>query len=79
MLKKSYLPSETNMWKFIEAIMDIKSWLFFLLALTINFPNGVFINFQGIIIQDMGFTGLKTTLMTMPSGAVQLISCVGAR
>jgi MFS transporter, ACS family, allantoate permease len=34
--------------------------------------------FQGIIILSLGYTGLQTTLMTMPSGACQLIGCVGA-
>jgi hypothetical protein len=37
------------------------------------------LQFQGIIILSLGYTGLQTTLMTMPSGAVQLITCVGAR
>lgn len=31
--------------------------------------------FQGLIIKGMGFTTLKTTLIQMPSGAVQLIVC----
>jgi len=72
---------ENKHWKkaqFIEAMTDIKSWLFLFLALLINAPNAVFINFQGIIILSLGYSGLQTTLMTMPSGAVQLVACVGA-
>ncbi|RDW69887.1 hypothetical protein BP5796_08284 [Coleophoma crateriformis] len=34
--------------------------------------------FQGIIILSLGYTGLQTTLMTMPSGAVQIIGCTAA-
>lgn len=77
--------------QFMEAMMDLKTWLLFLFAVASNSPNGgltsvctvlrVSINrltglqFQGLIIKGMGFSTLKTTLIQMPSGGVQLIIC----
>lgn len=37
-----------------------------------------FSKFQSLIIKGMGFSTLQTTLIQMPSGAVQLIACICA-
>lgn len=34
----------TNTLQLIEAITDIKTWLFFLFSTSLNIPNGIFIN-----------------------------------
>ncbi|KAH7024790.1 allantoate permease [Microdochium trichocladiopsis] len=66
-------------WKqFGEAMMDLKTWLLFVFAVSSNTPNGGLTVFQGLIIQGMGFSKLQTTLIQMPSGAVQLVACVTA-
>ncbi|KAL3476051.1 major facilitator superfamily transporter [Aspergillus californicus] len=63
-------------WKqFVEAMVDLKTWLLFLYAVTSNSPNGGLTSFQGLIIRGMGFSTLRTTLIQMPSGAVQLVIC----
>ncbi|KAK6072788.1 major facilitator superfamily transporter [Seiridium cupressi] len=61
--------------QFVEAMLDPKTWLLFLFAVTSNSPNGGLTTFQGLIIKGMGFSTLQTTLIQMPSGAVQLVAC----
>ncbi|KAL5618058.1 hypothetical protein FOVSG1_000280 [Fusarium oxysporum f. sp. vasinfectum] len=65
-----------KMAQFWEAMLDMKTWLLFLFALTSNSPNGGLSAFQGLIIKGAGFSTLDTTLYQMPSGAVQLVACV---
>ncbi|KAH6670419.1 major facilitator superfamily transporter [Halenospora varia] len=64
--------------QFIEALLDPKTWLLFIFAVTSNAPNGGLTTFQGLIIKGMGFSTLRTTLIQMPSGAVQFVACVSA-
>ncbi|KAH8714652.1 major facilitator superfamily transporter [Ilyonectria robusta] len=64
-----------KMKQFMEAMLDLKTWLLFLFAVTSNSPNGGLSAFQGLIIKGAGFSTLQTTLHQMPSGAVQLIVC----
>lgn len=64
--------------QFIEAMLDLKTWLLFIFAVASNSPNGGLTTFQGLIIKGMGFSVLRTTLIQMPSGAVQLVVCVAA-
>lgn len=64
--------------QFVEAMLDPKTWLLFIFAVASNSPNGGLTTFQGLIIKGMGFSTLRTTLIQMPSGAVQLVVCVTA-
>ncbi|GME29145.1 hypothetical protein GTA08_BOTSDO06040 [Neofusicoccum parvum] len=64
--------------QFKEAILDIKTWLLFIFAVTSNSPNGGLTTFQGLIIKGMGFSAMQTTLIQMPSGGVQAVVCVFA-
>ncbi|KAI9741647.1 MAG: hypothetical protein M1834_000031 [Cirrosporium novae-zelandiae] len=64
--------------QFMEAIMDIKTWLLFTFAVSSNSPNGGLTTFQGLIIKGMGFSTLETTLIQMPSGGIQFVVCVTA-
>ncbi|KAK6197024.1 hypothetical protein LQW54_010940 [Pestalotiopsis sp. IQ-011] len=62
-----------------EAFLDVKMYLFFLLGLVCNVPNGGISNFGTLIIQGFGFSTLVTTLMQVPYGiiiAVSILSCV---
>ncbi|KAJ4368343.1 hypothetical protein N0V83_006699 [Neocucurbitaria cava] len=58
--------------QFIEALTDLKTWLLFIFAVASNAPNGGLTTFQGLIIKGMGFSTLRTTLIQMPSGGVQM-------
>jgi len=66
---------ETKTWKryqFIEALTDIKTWMFFLFATFFDLQNGVSIQF-GLIIKSYGFSTLQTTLLNIPSGIALII------
>lgn len=53
----------------VELATDIKFWLMFFFAFTCMFANAPISTFQPLIIKDLGYSGLKSLLMTMPSGA----------
>ncbi|PYH36335.1 MFS allantoate transporter [Aspergillus neoniger CBS 115656] len=53
----------------LEALLDWKVWVFLLLGLSGNIPNGGISNFGTLIIQGFGFSTLVTTLMQIPYGA----------
>ncbi|KAB8532561.1 hypothetical protein FH972_025506 [Carpinus fangiana] len=62
-----------------EAFFDYKLYLFFLLGLVGNTPNGGISNFGTIIIKGFGFSTLVTTLLQIPYGfliAVSILTCV---
>ncbi|KXT05015.1 hypothetical protein AC578_10337 [Pseudocercospora eumusae] len=62
-----------------EAFLDPKLYLFFLLGMVCNIPNGGISNFGTIIIKGFGFSTLVTTLMQIPYGfiiAVSILVCV---
>lgn len=63
--------------QFIEAVTDIKTWMFFLFALANNIPNGGITNFGSILLnEDLGYSPSKSLLMQMPTGAVEIVGCI---
>ncbi|KAE8147384.1 putative MFS allantoate transporter [Aspergillus avenaceus] len=52
-----------------EAFLDWKVWVFLLLGLSGNIPNGGISNFGTLILKGFGFSTLITTLMQIPYGA----------
>ncbi|KAI9806903.1 MAG: hypothetical protein M1833_002561 [Piccolia ochrophora] len=62
-----------------EAFLDYKLYIFFLLGVVVNCPNGGISNFGTIIIKGFGFSTLVTTLMQVPYGifiAISILVCV---
>ncbi|KAK4498815.1 hypothetical protein PRZ48_009325 [Zasmidium cellare] len=62
-----------------EAVGDYKLYVFFLLGVVCNVPNGGISNFGTLIIQGFGFSTLVTTLMQIPYGviiALSILLCV---
>lgn len=53
-----------------EALLDIKIWIIFVFNIFINIPNGGLVNFGSIIINNLGFTSLEASLLTMPFGVL---------
>lgn len=66
---------KAQMW---ETLSDTKTWLLFIFAISSNAPNGGLSTFQGLIIRGLGFSKLQTTLIQMPSGAIQFVVCIVA-
>ncbi|KAI3331192.1 putative MFS allantoate transporter [Ustulina deusta] len=68
-----------KMYQVKEAFFDIKSYLFFLVGVVGNVPNGGISNFGTLIIQGFGFSQLGTTLLQIPYGfliAISILVCV---
>lgn len=68
-----------KMYQVREAFMDPKLYLFYVLGVVGNIPNGGISNFGTIIIKGFGFSTLVTTLMQVPYGvliAISILVCV---
>jgi predicted MFS family arabinose efflux permease len=64
-------------WKWdqaFEAFIDPKTWILFLFNIAINIPNGGLTTFSGIIINDLGFSPVNTSLLNMPTGVMSTLS-----
>lgn len=60
----------------IEALKDVRTWLYFLFSVSGNIPNGGITNFASILFkQDFGFDTKKSLLVNMGTGAVELVGC----
>ncbi|GAB1519362.1 hypothetical protein RhiTH_002428 [Rhizoctonia solani] len=67
---------ETKSWKHeqaVEAVKDVKTWLFFLFAAISNLQNGFGTQYS-LIIKSFGFTTLQTTALNIPAGVAMIIS-----
>ncbi|UOH79687.1 hypothetical protein LQV05_000696 [Cryptococcus neoformans] len=76
------IESKTIKWdQIVEALTDYKTYMFFLLGLLGNIPNGyVFsiqlvatINFSTLVIKGLGFDTLHTSLLGIPQGVLIMI------
>lgn len=63
-----------KMYQAIEAILDPKTYMFFIFAMVGSVPNGGISNFGTLIIKGFGFSTLGTTLMQIPYGMIVAIS-----
>ncbi|KAL2871195.1 major facilitator superfamily domain-containing protein [Aspergillus lucknowensis] len=66
-----------SQWKWdqaLEAIIDPKTWILFLFNIAINIPNGGLTTFSGIIINNLGFSPVDTSLLNMPTGVMSTLS-----
>lgn len=57
----------------MEAFLDYKTWVFFLLGVVSNIPNGGISNFSTLVIQGLGFDTLHTALLGIPQGVIVVI------
>ncbi|SCU85718.1 LAFA_0D17326g1_1 [Lachancea sp. 'fantastica'] len=59
-----------------EAFTDVRTWLYFVFSVGSNIPNGGLTNFMNLLIKnDFGYSTSQSLLMTMPTGAVELVAC----
>ena len=58
----------------IEALLDPKTWLMFLFHIMISIPNGGLTNFAPLVVQGLGYTSQRSTLLMMPTGIIQTAS-----
>lgn len=57
-----------------EAVLDIRTWLYFLVNITLNIPNGGLNGFYSIIVAGFNFPIKKLTLMNMPTGVISWLA-----
>ncbi|KAI1804457.1 MFS general substrate transporter [Daldinia bambusicola] len=60
-----------------EALLDLKSWLWFALIFSISIPSGGISTFGPLIVNTFGFDPFGTILFNIPFGFVQLVATVG--
>ena len=68
-------------WKWdqaLEAVIDPKTWILFLFNIAINIPNGGLTTFSGIIINNLGFSPMITSLLNMPTGVMSTLSALSS-
>ncbi|CDK26345.1 unnamed protein product [Kuraishia capsulata CBS 1993] len=70
---------ENKEWKWYqvkEAFLDIRVYIVMLFNFGINIPNGGLSTFSSIIIKNLGFTSVESSLMGMPTGVIASLSTV---
>ncbi|GKT57962.1 allantoate permease [Colletotrichum tofieldiae] len=64
--------------QFIECFTDPQTYLLALITISSNVPNGAVSSFQATIIKGFGYTSKETALLSIPSGAVSIVSILAA-
>ncbi|ODQ58066.1 hypothetical protein WICANDRAFT_34624 [Wickerhamomyces anomalus NRRL Y-366-8] len=65
-------------YQFKESLLDPMTWLFFVLAIVSQIPNGAITNFGTILLaDDFHYSETESLLMNCISGAVEIIGCLG--
>lgn len=80
-LRENQTGIENKHFKFhqaIECFKDPQTYLLILITLTSNIPNGAVSSYQATIIKGFGYNSEQTALLNIPSGAVSVVSIVGA-
>ncbi|KAF3017883.1 hypothetical protein E8E14_012933 [Neopestalotiopsis sp. 37M] len=62
----------------LETMMDVKTWLWFVLVVAISIPSGGFSTFGALIIKDFGYANFTAILFQLPTGALQIIAITGS-
>ncbi|KAH8590817.1 MFS general substrate transporter [Bisporella sp. PMI_857] len=68
--------TENEKWDAKEAfycMLDLKTWLFFLIALFGQIPNGGFQAFANLVIKGFGFTSFQSSILVVPVSVLGLI------
>ncbi|OWZ44650.1 allantoate permease [Cryptococcus neoformans c45] len=53
-----------------EAVLDLRTYLYFLISITLNIPNGGLSGFYSIVIQGLNFNTKQLTLLNIPTGVI---------
>ncbi|KAK5942996.1 hypothetical protein PMZ80_004001 [Knufia obscura] len=62
----------------IECFTDPQTYLLSLITISSNVPNGAVSSFQATIIKGFGYTSKETSLLSIPAGAVSIVSILAA-
>lgn len=70
---------QNNEWKWDqvkEAFLDVRMYIVMLFNFGINIPNGGLSTYSSIIINNLGFSSVKSSLMGIPTGVIASIATV---
>jgi hypothetical protein len=70
-----------HQWKwaqFRECMLDLNIWMYCIVLFLSAIPSGGVASFGNIVIAQFGFSALRTTLLTIPLGAVQTVSLLAS-
>ncbi|MCJ1365729.1 hypothetical protein MMC16_004854 [Acarospora aff. strigata] len=62
----------------LECLKDPHTWMLSLIMTAMNVPNGAISSYQATIIKGFGYTSKQTALLSIPSGAIAIVSVIGA-
>nr|XP_019012572.1 allantoate permease [Kwoniella pini CBS 10737]OCF51353.1 allantoate permease [Kwoniella pini CBS 10737] len=68
--------THTKMHQVKEALLDIRTWLYFLISITLNIPNGGLSGFYSIVVAGLHFNVKQLTLMNMPTGVIGWVAAM---
>ncbi|KAL4902703.1 hypothetical protein BDW74DRAFT_169307 [Aspergillus multicolor] len=57
----------------LETMLDVKTWVWFLLIIAISIPSGGISTFGSLIITSFGYTNFTAILFNLPFGAIQFV------
>ncbi|KAK5096549.1 hypothetical protein LTS08_007422 [Lithohypha guttulata] len=67
--------NKTFKWpQFVECFKDPQTWLLSLITISSNVPNGSVSSFQANLIRSVGYTSKESALLSIPGGAVSIVS-----
>lgn len=73
--KQGYGSKKFKWYQVKEAFVDPRTWIYFLFPVANNIPNGGITNFQAILLKQLGYDSGDALLLSMVSGAVELVGC----
>ncbi|KAI0910352.1 major facilitator superfamily domain-containing protein [Ustulina deusta] len=62
----------------LETLLDLKTWLWFLIMTSISIASGGIGTFGNLIVKDFGYTNFNAILFNIPFGVIQVVSIVGS-
>ncbi|KAF5662623.1 allantoate permease [Fusarium circinatum] len=80
-LRSNQMGIVSRQWKWDhvkESILDIKTWCWFFLVITISIPSGGISTFGSLIVKSFGYNKFQTMLFNIPFGAVQMCAIIGS-
>ncbi|GMG41699.1 unnamed protein product [Ambrosiozyma monospora] len=61
-----------------EAAMDLHCWFYALVGMGVGVVNGGSSNFQSALLKGFGFSGISTTILQLPTGAIEWVVVTAA-
>ncbi|KAI3324719.1 MFS general substrate transporter [Xylariaceae sp. AK1471] len=80
-LRANQMGVASRKWKWehaLETLLDLKTWLWFLIMTSISIASGGIGTFGNLIVKDFGYTNFNAILFNIPFGVIQFVSTIGS-